>query len=120
MPRVPIIMPQLGESIAEATIVNLPFQPGDLVDSDQDIIEVETNKATMGVTTPCRGQISELLVELQQSYPVGSILAYLEVEEEEAARAGLDTAPAPVAAAAPAGSFPAEGTPIAAPKSAFQ
>ena len=120
MPKIPIIMPQLGESIAEATIVTLPFKVGDLVDSDQDIIEVETNKATMGVTTPCRGQISELLVELQQSYPVGTILAYLEVDEEEAARAGLDTAPAPVTAT-PAGSFPAEGAPIQhVPGKAFQ
>src|SRR6476659_1881180 len=93
MPRVPIIMPQLGESIAEATIVNLPFQPGDLVESDQDVIEVETNKATMGVTTPCRGQVAELLVEVQQSYPVGAVLGYLEVEQEEADRLGLDTTP---------------------------
>jgi hypothetical protein len=39
MPRIPIIMPQLGESIAEATIVRIPFALGDTVDSDQDIIE---------------------------------------------------------------------------------
>ncbi len=47
---------------------------------DQDIIEVETNKATMGVTAPCHGRVAELLVELQQSYPVGATLGYLEVE----------------------------------------
>lgn len=121
MPKIPITMPQLGESIAEATVVCLPFKVGDLVESDQDIIEVETNKATMGVTTPCRGQVSELLVELQQSYPVGTILAYLEVEEEEAARAGLDTAPTSVSVAPP-GAFPTDGLPAApasAPKRAF-
>src|SRR5215213_8162582 len=100
MPRIPIIMPQLGESIAEATIVALPFKVGDLVERDQDIIEVETNKATMGVTTPCQGRVSELLVELQQSYPVGATLGYLEVEAEEAARAGLDVPQAPAPAAA--------------------
>ncbi len=93
MPKIPIIMPQLGESIAEATIVALPFKVGDPVESDQDIIEVETNKATMGVTSPCRGVIGELMVELQQSYRVGATLAYLEVDEEEAARLGLDTTP---------------------------
>jgi pyruvate/2-oxoglutarate dehydrogenase complex dihydrolipoamide acyltransferase (E2) component len=92
MPRIPIIMPQLGESIAEATIVNLPFQVGDMIESDQDVIEVETNKATMGVTAPCHGQIAEILVELQQSYPVGAVLGYLEVEEAEAERLGLDAA----------------------------
>jgi len=93
MPRIPIIMPQLGESIAEATIVTLPFKVGDPVESDQDVIEVETNKATMGVTTPCKGIVAEWLVELQQSYPVGATLGYLEVEAEEAQRLGLDVTP---------------------------
>ncbi len=95
MLRIPIIMPQLGESIAEATVVSLPFSLGDIVESDQEVIEVETNKATMGVTAPCRGRLVELLVEVQQSYPVGATLGFLEVEEEEAARAGLDAAPEP-------------------------
>jgi len=53
MPKVAITMPQLGESIAEATIVKFLVQPGDTVEVDQEIIEVETNKATMGVTTLC-------------------------------------------------------------------
>jgi pyruvate/2-oxoglutarate dehydrogenase complex dihydrolipoamide acyltransferase (E2) component len=90
--RVPIIMPQLGESIAEATIVRLPFAVGDDVQGDAEIIEVETNKATMGVTAPCSGRLAELLVELQQSYPVGATLGWLEVSEDEAARLGLDVA----------------------------
>jgi len=91
-------MPQLGESIAEATIVRLPFAVGDRVEGDAEIIEVETNKATMGVTAPCSGRVAELLVELQQSYPVGATLGWLEVSEDEAARLGLDVAaPAPAA-----------------------
>ena len=60
MPQIPIIMPQLGESIAEATIVNFLVQPGDTVKGDQDIIEVETNKATMNVASPCAGTIAEV------------------------------------------------------------
>ena len=51
MPKVPILMPQLGESIAEATIVRLDIQVGGKVVPDQEVIEVETNKATMGVTS---------------------------------------------------------------------
>src|SRR5438132_301223 len=50
MPQVPIIMPQLGESIAEATIVDIKVKPGDEVADDQEILDVETNKAVMGVT----------------------------------------------------------------------
>jgi pyruvate/2-oxoglutarate dehydrogenase complex dihydrolipoamide acyltransferase (E2) component len=98
MQKIPIIMPQLGESIAEATVVHLPFKPGDVVEGDEDVMEVETNKATMGVTTPCRGRIAELLVELQQSYPVGATLGWLEVSDEDAARLGLDS-PNPAATA---------------------
>jgi pyruvate/2-oxoglutarate dehydrogenase complex dihydrolipoamide acyltransferase (E2) component len=95
MPRIPIIMPQLGESIAEATIVHLPFKVGDEVEGDQDIIEVETQKATMGVTAPCHGKVAEICVEVQQSYPVGAVLGYLEVSEEDALRSGaqMDTPP---------------------------
>ena len=52
MPKVPIIMPQLGESIAEATVVRLTVTVGEQVECDQEVIEVETNKAVMSVTTP--------------------------------------------------------------------
>ena len=94
MPQIPIIMPQLGESIAEATIISFLVKVGDAVQADQDIIEVETNKATMNVTAPCAGRIQKFLAQANESYPVGAALGYLEVSQEEAARLGLD-APAP-------------------------
>jgi pyruvate/2-oxoglutarate dehydrogenase complex dihydrolipoamide acyltransferase (E2) component len=90
MPQVPIIMPQLGESIAEATVVTLLVAEGQKVEADQDVLEVETNKATMNVTSPCRGQVQSLLVKIEESYPVGAVLGYLEVSPEDAARHGLD------------------------------
>ena len=52
MPSIPIIMPQLGESIAEAKVISFLVKPGDLVEADQDLVEVETNKAAMTVTSP--------------------------------------------------------------------
>src|SRR5215471_3947364 len=94
MPSIPIIMPQLGESIAEATIVNLLVGIGDNVQTDQDIIEVETSKATMNVAAPCTGRVEKLIAKLSESYPVGAVLGYLEATKEDAARLGLDT-PAP-------------------------
>jgi pyruvate/2-oxoglutarate dehydrogenase complex dihydrolipoamide acyltransferase (E2) component len=94
MPSIPIIMPQLGESIAEATVVNLLVNIGDKVETDQDIIEVETSKATMNVASPCTGRVEKLLVNLNESYPVGAVLGYLEASQEDAVRLGLDT-PAP-------------------------
>jgi pyruvate/2-oxoglutarate dehydrogenase complex dihydrolipoamide acyltransferase (E2) component len=86
MPQVPIIMPQLGESIAEATIVDVKVKPGDEVVPDQEIIDVETNKAVMGVTTPCKGKIDKITVQLKETYPVGTVLGYVEASEEDAAR----------------------------------
>jgi len=90
MPQIPIIMPQLGESIAEATVVQMLVKTGDAVEADQDVIEVETNKATMNVTSPCRGKLAKILIRLNESYPVGTVLGYLEASAEEAARLGLD------------------------------
>src|SRR2546423_12910850 len=88
MTEVPIIMPQLGESIAEATVINLLVKVGDQVEADQDLLEVETNKATMNVASPCAGRGQKLLVELNESYPVGAVLGYLEASKEDAARLG--------------------------------
>jgi len=99
MPQVPILMPQLGESIAEATIVRLNVAPGDAVQADQEVIEVETNKATMEVTTLCAGTVAEIRAEEGVSYPVGSVLGVLEVTEEEMVRTGV--LPVGTAAGAP-------------------
>ncbi len=93
MPQIPIIMPQLGESIAEATVVRLLVKAGDVVEADQDVLEVETNKATMNVSSPCPGRVERLLVKLDESYPVGAVLGYLEASAEDVARLGLDHSP---------------------------
>lgn len=91
MPFVPILMPQLGESIAEATIVRLDVAVGDTVRTDQEIIEVETNKAVMGITTLCDGTVAELRAQEGVSYSVGTVLGMLEVTVEEVARTGVET-----------------------------
>ena len=90
MPQIPIIMPQLGESIAEAAVVSFLVQEGDTVEADQDVIEVETNKATMNVASPCRGRVGTFLAKLHESYPVGAKLGVLDASVEDAARLGLD------------------------------
>jgi pyruvate/2-oxoglutarate dehydrogenase complex dihydrolipoamide acyltransferase (E2) component len=95
MALAPILMPQLGESIAEATIVRVLFKEGDSVPADADLIEVETNKAVMDVTTPCAGILRQILAECGQSYPVGAVLGYIEVSAEDAQRLGLEEDEAP-------------------------
>lgn len=91
MPTVPILMPQLGESIAEATVIRLGVAVGDAVRADQEIIEVETNKAVMGVTTVCNGIVSEIRAQEGVSYSVGTLLGLLEVTAEEVIRTGVET-----------------------------
>jgi pyruvate/2-oxoglutarate dehydrogenase complex dihydrolipoamide acyltransferase (E2) component len=93
MALVPILMPQLGESIAEATIIKVLLTQGETVEADSNVIEVETNKAVMEVTSPCSGHVSEILVEEGRSYPVGAVLGYVEVDAQEAARLGLEETP---------------------------
>jgi pyruvate/2-oxoglutarate dehydrogenase complex dihydrolipoamide acyltransferase (E2) component len=101
MKQIPIIMPQLGESIAEATVITFLIKAGDEVAADQDIIEVETNKATTHVPSPGCGVIQKLTAKLNESYPVGAVLGYVEISAEEANRLGLDE-PVPEDAHAPA------------------
>src|SRR5437764_8172911 len=86
MPQVRITMPQLGESMAQATIHSIKVKPGDKVSADQEIIEVETDKAVMGVTTPCAGEVAKIDAEVKGTYTVGTVLGYVEASEADAAR----------------------------------
>ncbi|HSH92922.1 MAG TPA: dihydrolipoamide acetyltransferase family protein [Roseimicrobium sp.] len=96
MLQIPIIMPQLGESIAEALVIQWLVRVGDQVEADQDLAEVETNKATMTVTSPCPGRVASFSAKVNESYPVGSVLGQIEVSKEIAVKFGLSTSkPAP-------------------------
>ena len=96
MPTIPILMPQLGESIAEATVVRVLVQPGDKVTAEQDIFEVETNKATMGIIAPAEGVMGQIHAQVGTSYAVGANLAAFEVSKETFVALGFDeTKPVP-------------------------
>jgi pyruvate/2-oxoglutarate dehydrogenase complex dihydrolipoamide acyltransferase (E2) component len=95
MAQIPIIMPQLGESIAEATIVTRLVDAGSAIEAGQDVIEVETNKATMNVTAPCAGQLTSFVVNVGDSIPVGAVLGFVEASAADAARLGVPVSPPP-------------------------
>ncbi len=105
MPQVPILMPQLGESIAEATILHLLVQPGDAVVADQEVFEVETNKAVMGVTIPCGGTIASISVSEGETVAVGTVMGIIDATDEEVERSGAtplgegEAPPSPVSSA---------------------
>lgn len=78
-----IIMPQLGESIAEGTIVKWLIPVGDRVEKDQSLLEVETDKVALEIPSPASGFLTEVLVQEGETVPIGTLLARL----EETARA---------------------------------
>ena len=73
-----IIMPQLGESIAEGTIIKWLIPPGGRVEKDQALLEVETDKVSLEVPSPSSGFLSEVLVAEGQKVPVGTLIARLD------------------------------------------
>ncbi len=88
--RVPIIMPQLGESIAEATVVSIAVAVGEHVAADQEIIEVETNKALVAGHDTLRGRdCSNCLSSRRKLTRSATILGYVQAAPEEVERLGL-------------------------------
>jgi 2-oxoglutarate dehydrogenase E2 component (dihydrolipoamide succinyltransferase)/2-oxoisovalerate dehydrogenase E2 component (dihydrolipoyl transacylase) len=70
-----ILMPQLGESIAEGTVVKWLVPVGGLIEKDQSLLEVETEKVALEIPSPATGVLSEIVVQEGETVPVGSLLA---------------------------------------------
>ncbi len=72
---VDVVMPQMGVSVAEGTVVAWHKRPGDWVLADETICEISTDKIDTDVPAPASGRVSELLVREEETVPVGSVLA---------------------------------------------
>ena len=79
-----IIMPQLGESIAEGTIVAWLIPQGGRVKKDQSLLEVETDKVALEIPSPSSGFLTDVLVPAGKTVPVGTLLARLDTEAPDA------------------------------------
>lgn len=75
-----IIMPQLGESIAEGTIVKWLVPQGGRIEKDQPLLEVETDKVALEIPSPSTGTLTEVLVPEGEKVPVGTLLGRLDGE----------------------------------------
>lgn len=73
----------MGESVAEATIINWLKKPGDTVDVDDSILEVATDKVDSDVPSPVKGKILETLFNVNDVVQIGEVLAIIETEEEQ-------------------------------------
>lgn len=98
MAKVELIMPKMGESIMEATILGWLKQPGDTVEMDEPILEIATDKVDSEVPSPVDGVIEEVLFEVDDVVEVGKVIAIISTEAtiEDAVQ---DDAPEPVAEA---------------------
>ena len=73
-----IIMPQLGESIAEGTVVKWLIPAGGMIEKDQSLLEVETEKVSLEIPSPATGRLSEIIVPEGETVPVGTLLARID------------------------------------------
>ncbi|MGC1304936.1 MAG: biotin/lipoyl-containing protein, partial [Caulobacteraceae bacterium] len=87
-------LPDLGEGTAEAEIVAWHVKPGDVVEEDQPLVEVMTDKATVEITSPVSGRIVSIHGEPGKTHAVGSPLVHFATEADAAAQ---PTSPAPAA-----------------------
>jgi pyruvate dehydrogenase E2 component (dihydrolipoamide acetyltransferase) len=100
-----VVMPQMGESIAEGTIVRWIKKVGDDVDRDEPLFEISTDKVDAEIPSPVAGRLAEILVKEGETVPVNSVVAVIGAAGEVVAET---PAPPPVPQAATA-------TPIATP-----
>ncbi len=106
MARVDVIMPQMGESIAEGTLSKWLKKVGDEVKRDEPIFEISTDKVDAEIPAPTAGVLAEILVTEGQTVPVQTLVARIETEKGAAIGAGEAPAAPPAAASARAGGPP--------------
>jgi len=111
MARVELIMPKMGESIMEATILKWVKKEGDAVGLDETILEIATDKVDSEIPSPSAGVIGKILFKENDVVPIGTVIAYIETDASDVA-----ISPAPAAAPAPAVANEAPAT-SAAPSS---
>ncbi|HEX5830082.1 MAG TPA: 2-oxoglutarate dehydrogenase, E2 component, dihydrolipoamide succinyltransferase [Gemmatimonadaceae bacterium] len=115
MARVDVVMPQMGESIAEGTLSRWLKKVGDEVKRDEPMFEISTDKVDAEIPAPASGVLAEILVPEGQTVPVQTLVARLETEKGAAIVAPVPPRPAAAAAVTePAPAAPAAPTPPAA------
>jgi len=83
MAIVDLVMPKLGESIMEATILKWHKQPGDTVSMDETVLEIATDKVDSEVPSTAAGVISEILFNVNDVVPIGTVIARIKSGAED-------------------------------------
>lgn len=117
MALVDLVMPKMGESIMEATILNWQKEVGDSVEMDETVLEIATDKVDSEVPSTAAGKIAEILFNVNDVVPVGTVIARIETDAAAATPStGATTnqsAPTPDASAGQQTASPAPAAPSA-------
>src|SRR5690348_1641211 len=89
MAVVDLVMPKVGESIMEATILKWHKHPGDHVKMDETVLDIATDKVDSEVPSSVEGTLEEVLFNVNDVVPVGAVIAKIKTSAEQ------ETAPAP-------------------------
>jgi 2-oxoglutarate dehydrogenase E2 component (dihydrolipoamide succinyltransferase) len=83
MAKFELLMPKLGESVQEATIITWFKKAGDKVEEDEPILEIATDKVDSEIPSPVDGVIEKILFEVNAVVPVGEVIAIINLDGEE-------------------------------------
>ena len=89
----PVKMPRLGESVAEGTVGSWLKQEGDWVEKDESLAEIITDKINAELPSPVAGRLAKILVQPDQTVPVGADIALIEENADVAASQSVEAAP---------------------------
>ncbi len=116
--RIDVVMPQMGESIAEGTITRWIKQVGEKVEQDEPIFEISTDKVDAEIPSPASGVVVEIRGKEGDTVDVNAVVAVIETDGAAGADTASHTPAAPEPAPAPAAPEPPSGTPAATPRPA--
>ena len=83
MAQYELLLPKMGESVAEATIIKWTKQPGDMIQLDDTILEIATDKVDSEVPSPVAGKLIKLLFDIDDVVQVGAVIAIIETDSVE-------------------------------------
>ena len=83
MAQYELLLPKMGESVAEATIIKWTKQPGDMIQLDDTILEIATDKVDSEVPSPVAGKLVKQLFAADDVVQVGAVIAIIETEGSE-------------------------------------
>src|SRR5258706_16462343 len=102
-----VVMPQMGESIAEGTVVRWLKKVGESVERDEPLLEISTDKVDAEIPSPSSGTLTEIIAQEGQTVGVNTVVARIGGQGEAAGASAPAAAPAPPAPAPQSSAPPA-------------